>query len=186
MSREREDKRQGAALGPASRAFMRLSAGEAALEEEGPSRARRLLALALAGLILIAVPLIWASTGPGGDQAQAVTVKKSGPGSDDDDEGGSGDDDKDDDGSAATAGTGSKDSAQTAGTTKGTQSPTDDANSAVTQGTGSKDSGKTAGTTRGTADTDDDKGSAKTGGTGSKDSAKTAGTTKGTREPVPA
>lgn len=184
MSRERDKKRDGAPLGPATRAFLRLSAGEAALEEEGPSRARRMLALALAGLILIAVPVIWASTGPGGDQAQAVTVKKSGPGSDDD-EGGPDDEDRDDDGSAATAGTGSKDSARTAGTTKGTQSPTDDANSAVTKGTGSKDSGKTAGTTRGTADTDS-KGSAKTGGTGSKDSAKTAGTTKGTRAPVPA
>src|SRR5829696_4133063 len=91
-------------LGPASRAFLQMSGGEAVLESEGPSRAHKLAALGLAALTLLAVPVLWLTLGPGNDQATAVIAAKShddnsGPGGGDDDNSGpgGGDDDSGDD-----------------------------------------------------------------------------------------
>ena len=156
----RDDERARRGLGGTARAFLALSGDEAALDSEEPSRARRLAALLLATLVLIAIPLLWLSTGPG-DQAVALTAGKSensGPGGgeddDDDDNSGPGGDSEDDSadnaGSAATAGTGSRDSARTNGTTRNTAATSDDGASADSQGTGSKNSARSAGTTRGT------------------------------------
>lgn len=110
-------------LGPASRAFLQMSSGEAALEGEETSRARKLAALGLAVLMLCAAPLLWAALGPGSDQAAAVVASKShdqnsGPGSGDDDDNsgpGDGDDPTDTDLSRATTRKGT-----TRGTTTGT------------------------------------------------------------------
>ena len=107
---DRRTPREGG-LGPASRAFLRMSGGEAALESEQASRARKLAALGLAVLTLLAVPVLWLTRGPGNDQAIAVNATKSdddssGPGSGDDDNsgpGGGGDDDTGDDSDSVTA-----------------------------------------------------------------------------------
>jgi hypothetical protein len=155
-----DDEKGPRGLGAAARASLRLSADEAALEDQRPSGRRRLAALFLAGLLLVAVPLLWLGSGPGG-QAVAVLASKSHISGDDDD-----------DGDSSGPGSGGTD-----------DSTADDAASAATTGTGSRDSARTAGTTRNTANTSDDGRSANTRGTGSRNSARSAGTTRGTRGP---
>jgi hypothetical protein len=141
---------QGGNLGPASRAFLQITGSEAALESEEPSRARKLAALGLAVLALLAVPVLWLTLGPGSDQASAVLAAKShddssGPGSGDDDNSGpgSGDDDEDsgDDSASITASASSLGNRETAGTTRGEASTHD--------GTATSRRADTRGTTRG-------------------------------------
>ena len=72
-------------LGPASRAFLQMSSGEAALEGEETSRSRRLAALGF-GPDPAGRPPSSGCGGPGSDQATAVVASKShdensGPGS---------------------------------------------------------------------------------------------------------
>jgi hypothetical protein len=97
MSRDSERKTTDG-LGAAPRAFLRLSAGEAALEGGEVSRGRKLAALGFSVLVLIAVPLLWVTSGA--DQAVAV-AGKSAPGhghdGDDDDNSGPGGDTAGDD-----------------------------------------------------------------------------------------
>ncbi len=144
---DRRTPREGG-LGPASRAFLQMSGGEAALESEQASRARKLAALGLAVLTLLAVPVLWLTLGPGNDQAVAVTATKSdddssGPGSGDDDNSGpgGGDDDTGDDSDSVTASATSNGARETAGTTRGEASTRD--------GTATSRRGNTRGTTRG-------------------------------------
>lgn len=98
MFKARNEKTGIDPVGAAPRAFMQLGAGEAALEDEGASRARKLVALGLATLFLIAMPLFWLS-GPGGETAVASGAAKSAPGPGHDGSGHSGDDDDDEDNS---------------------------------------------------------------------------------------
>jgi hypothetical protein len=182
---ERDERGTDRGPGSAKRAFLHLSEGNEIAAEQ-PSAARKAVAVLLMGLFIAAMPMLWANSAQGDDQAVRPAAKgpgqDSGSDDDDDDNSGSGGDDDSTLDSAATAGTGSKDSALTKGTSKGTNDSTDDAGSARTAGTGSKDSAKTKGTTRPTTGAKtDDSNSAKTRGTGSRDSAKTKGTTRGTR-----
>jgi hypothetical protein len=156
MSNERD--RRADALGPASRAFLQMWGGEAALESEGPSGARKLVALGLAVLTLAAVPVLWFALGPGDDRAVAVAASKSsnsGPGGGDEDNSGpggggdsgpgGGDDDTGDDSASATASASSTGNRETAGTTRGEVTTRD--------GTKTSRAGNTRGTTRGEAST---------------------------------
>jgi hypothetical protein len=150
---ERDRRAPAAGLGPASRAFLRMSEGEAALESEEASRGRKLAALGLAVLALFALPLLWFTLGPGNDQAVAVVAGKShddnsGPGSGDDDDDNSGPGNGDDDSSSVTANTTSRGNRDTRGTTRGEATTTD--------GTAtSKRGNSTRGTTRGDPTTRD-------------------------------
>jgi hypothetical protein len=146
-------------LGPASRAFLQLSGGEAALESEGPSRARKLVASGLAVLALLAVPALWFALGPGDDRVVAVAAAKggnSGPGSGGDgddnsgpggggDSGHGGDDSGHDDSVSVTASASSTGNRETAGTTTGEATTRD--------GTKTTRKADTRGTTRGEAST---------------------------------
>jgi hypothetical protein len=136
-------------LGPASRAFLQMSEGEAALESEEVSRGRKLVALGLAVLTLLAVPVLWFTVGPGSDQAVAVIAGKSddddnsGPGGGDEDNSGpgGGDDSTGDDSVSVTASATSTGNRETAGTTRGEATTKD--------GTATTKRGSTRGTTRG-------------------------------------
>jgi hypothetical protein len=105
---KRRAKEPGRGISAASRAFLRLSEeGTAELDEH--SRRKGVVALAMAALILLAVPLYWATGafGSGGDEPVAVK-SNSGPGSDEEEEddssgpGSDGDDDTPTDGETAT------------------------------------------------------------------------------------
>jgi hypothetical protein len=141
-------------LGPASRAFLRMSEGEAALDSEEASRGRKLVALGLAVLALLTLPLLWLALGPGNDQAVAVVAGKSdddssGPGSGDDDDNsgpGGGDDSTGDESSSVTASATSRGNRETGGTTRG-EATTQDGTAT------SKRGNSTRGSTRGEAST---------------------------------
>jgi hypothetical protein len=144
-------------MGPASRAFLQMSAGEAALESEEASRARKLAALGLAVLTLLAVPVLWFTLGPGNDQAVAVVAGKShddnsGPGSgDDDDNSGPGDGDDSTGDDSVTASATSTGNRETAGTTRG-EATTTDGTKTTRRGTArdtTRGERSTRGTTRG-------------------------------------
>jgi hypothetical protein len=185
MSKRSERAGTGGSRGSAPRAFLHLSEGNEIAAEQ-PSTARKAVVLLLASLFIAAVPMLWANSAQGDEQA--VRPSAGGPvteyGDDDD-----GDDSDDGNGgstdsgpSGRSKGTGSRDSAKTKGTTRNTNDSTDDKGSARTAGTGSKDSARTAHTTNpSTGLKTDDSNSRKTRGTGSRDSNKTRGTTKGTR-----
>jgi hypothetical protein len=169
---ERGRRAPGEGLGPASRAFLLMSEGEAALESEEASRARKLAALGLAVLALFALPLLWFTLGPGNDQAVAVVAGKShddnsGPGSGDDDNSGpgGGDDSTDDDTASAT----SRNNRDTRGTTRGEATTTNDTAT-------SKRGDSTRGTTRGDPTTRD---TSKGTSTGTSRGTGTRGTTRG-------
>jgi hypothetical protein len=172
---ERDRRAPAAGLGPASRAFLRMSEGEAALESEEASRGRKLAALGLATLALLALPLLWFTLGPGNDQAVAVVAGKShddnsGPGGGDDDDNsgpGGGDDSTGDDDSGVTASATSRGNRDTNGTTRG---------EATTKGTDtSKRGDSTRGTTRGDPTTRD---TSKGTSTGTSRGTGTRGTTR--------
>ena len=174
---ERDRRAPGEGLGPASRAFLRMSEGEAALESEEASTGRKLVALGLATLALFALPLLWFTLGPGNDQAVAVVAGKShddnsGPGSGDDDDNsgpGGGDDSKGDDTSSLTANTTTNGNRDTRGTTRGEATTTD--------GTAtSKRGNSTRGTTRGDPTTRD---TSKGTSTGTSRGTGTRGTSRG-------
>ena len=79
-------------IGSAPRAFLQLSAQGAELEDQEASAARRVIVCVLALLILIAVPLFWA-TGGSGDTPLAFASNSgsnSGPAGGDDDGDGEG------------------------------------------------------------------------------------------------
>ena len=141
--RKRRDQGEGseaAAPGAASRAFLQLSEGNE-VAATGPSTARKVVAVAIAALYLLSVPLLWSSTA---DAHKAVRPASSGaeePGADNSGPSGSGDDDDDHGANAVnTAGT-SRAAQDTAGTTGGEDS---------TRGTaGTSRGGDTAGTTAG-------------------------------------
>ena len=150
------------ALGAAPRAFLRMSAGEAALEEGMEvSRARKFAALGFSALVLIAVPLLWMTSGPGSDQALAVTAGKSAPGPGHD---GDGDDDHGNSGPGGDT-AGDDDDLTSLATNGGPTTNTRSSGRATNTGTGKGDTrhstrGGTTGTNTGTT-----RGNRETGGT---------------------
>ena len=143
----------------ASRAFLQLSEGNE-IAATGPSTARKAVAVVIAALYLLSVPLLWTGTA---DAGKAVRPAASGPGHDgsggDDDSSGPGGGDGDDDSTAATsrgrdtAGTSAAgDSTRdTATSRRGQDSPgttgVDDSTRATS--TGTSRAAATTGTTRG-------------------------------------
>jgi hypothetical protein len=165
-------------LGPASRAFLQMSEGEAALDSDEASKGRKLVALGLAVLALLALPLLWLTLGPGNDQAVAVIAAKSdddnrGPGSGDDDDNsgpGGGDDSTGDESASATASATSRGNRETGGTTRG-EATTKDGTATTKRGD------TTRGTTRGEPSTRVTTNGTSTGTSRAADS--TNGTTRG-------
>ena len=106
-------------MGAAPSAFLHLSDEGAVELDERPSPARRAFALFLTGMVLLAVPLYWASSSQGADQPLAVksghSGSNSGSGSGDD-----GDDEPDNSGSGNADDDDSADSATATGTTANT------------------------------------------------------------------
>jgi hypothetical protein len=155
MRDKRRATEPGSGISAAPRAFLRLSE-EGATELDERSSRKSVAALAMAFLILLAVPLYWATGafGSGGDEPVAVK-SNSGPGSDDEEEddssgpGSDGDDDTPTDGETATGTTPNTGASATgtANTATGTvtegDQPGDDSVSVTatgtTQGTGPSD-----------------------------------------------
>ena len=142
-------RRKRTAGAPAAQAFLRLSEGEAELDFQ-TSGLRRMAALFLAMLFLVAVPLLWANSAAGGDAQQATVPSKSGSSS-----GSGGADDDDDDADDSTAG-----DVTTSGATENTAGTANTGDTNTTAGpedTGTGATNTTAGddgTTDSTATTD--------------------------------
>ena len=175
MFKRDEERREH--MGAAPSAFLHLSDEGAVELEEHASPARRAFAILLAGLVLLAVPLLWVNAAQGGgDQPLAVKYgnsgSNSGPGSGDDDDdddhpdnsgpGNAEDDDATTDGTtdsgAGISNTGTGDTASTTGDGSAVTA------SGTTQGTGPSDT-NTRDTATGTQTKQD---TGDTGGTGTK------------------
>src|ERR671910_346957 len=78
MARKNEAGGAGKPIGSAPRAFLQLSTQGVELEDERPSASRRAVAILLALMLLVAVPLFWASGAGSGDVPTAVPSSNSG------------------------------------------------------------------------------------------------------------
>lgn len=144
---KREEGRATETLGAAPSAFLRLSDDGAAELEQQTSLRRRMVAILLAGLVLVAMPLWWVTSaqGSGGDNPVAVK-SNSGPGGGGNSGPGSGDDDEDNSG----PGSGDDDDATTTGTTATTGVSNTATNDTAATTTGDGSAVTATGTTTGT------------------------------------